>query len=146
MKHYYKCNYQKNFRCGLESPCFYLQTLSWTTITPGLFLTTTLFRNYFVINLHFKTKLNQNDLHGNSAYLIDLIHSFADLQFSEMMDKSKSVMNLPHKLIYLKFILCSQYNRFTTYGARLIFSGYFSHHEGRSISQNVTSLNLLLSC
>ena len=49
-----------------------------------------------MINLHFQTKLNQNALHGNSVYLIDLMHSFADLQFSEMMDKSKNVMYLPH--------------------------------------------------
>ena len=49
-----------------------------------------------MINLHFQTKLNQNALHGNSAYLIDLINSFADMQFSETMDKSKSVMYLPH--------------------------------------------------
>ena len=22
MRHYYKCNYRKSYRCGLESPCF----------------------------------------------------------------------------------------------------------------------------
>ena len=81
------------------------------------------FRNYFVINLYFPIKLNQNALHWNSAYFIDLMHLFADLQFSEMMDKFKNVMYLLHhqthipktfSLVYSVFII--QYNKFTTYG------------------------------
>ena len=54
-----------------------------------IFSNPALFRNYFVINLHFQTK-------RNSAYLLDLMHSSADLQFSEVMDKSKSVIYLLH--------------------------------------------------
>ena len=46
-----------------------------------IFSNPALFHNYIVINLHFQTKLNQNGLHRNSAYFIDLMHSFAELQF-----------------------------------------------------------------
>ena len=90
-----------------------------------IFSNPALFRNYFVINLHFQTKLNQNTLHWNGAYLTDLMHSSPDLQFSEMMDKSKSVIYLLHHQIHIPkafslfqlSILCSWYNKFTTYGA-----------------------------
>ena len=50
-----KSNYQNSFRCGLESPYFFLLILSWTKLTLGLFLPTTVIylftRLFFVIIL-----------------------------------------------------------------------------------------------
>ena len=57
MRHYCTCNYQNSFKCGLESAAGIIFTHHCTFSNPAIF------RNYFVIKLHFQTKLNQNALH-----------------------------------------------------------------------------------
>ena len=163
MKPYCKSNYQNSFTCGLESPYFFLLTLSWTRLTLELFLPTTVIYlftlPFFVIILWSIYIFILNLI--KMLYIETVLTLLISCTFLLICSSQKCWISFKKlcicyimKLIYLKLFrlpfLCSWYNKFIMLRAstfnetmmRLSFSRFFSHFHGRSISRNVASLIL----